>query len=247
MTKAMKKFLHDITAETLGLPLNKVIWAYQNGMPKPKHPFVLVRSYGLKEEAQEEFRDTDKPNVKLVRVPMSENLEVQYFAGTNNDIDPVYELRQYLRKLEDPNVVDSFFVQKMAIFSYSEINDITTLLNNQVYERRAVVELKVRFNSEYETDLGAIEQVKIIQKRVPSLPGGQGNTSISGSGITISGSSSDFLSQNDVLIPTGDIPDGIAEGVERINALVNGRINKNGTVDDYTKAVLFDFIIRGED
>ena len=161
MTEEQKKFLHDQIAEILELPLNKVIWAYQNLMARQTPPYVLLRLFGMKAEGQEEIRDTENDDVKKIFVSQAVILEVQYFAGTKITIDPTRELEKLLRQLENPEVVEKFFLNKIAVFDHEEIQDLTTLIDSQTYEYRALVELRVRFNSIIESKLGAIEKVKI--------------------------------------------------------------------------------------
>ena len=143
------------------MPLNKVIWAYQNGMPRQKTPYVLLRLYGMKAEAQEEIRETEIDDVKNIFVPQTINLEVQYFAGTTIKIDPSHELQKLVRGLENPLIVDKFFVERLAVFNHSQVIDITNLLESQIYEYRAAVDLNIRFSEENRVNLGAIEQVNI--------------------------------------------------------------------------------------
>ena len=130
-------------------------------MPRQTPPYVLLRLFGMKSEGQEEIRDTEVDDVKKIFVSQSVILEVQYFAGTTIKIDPTQELEKLLRQLENPEVVEKFFENRLAIFDHEEIQDLRTLIDSQTYEYRALVELRVRFNSEIESKLGAIEKVKI--------------------------------------------------------------------------------------
>ena len=166
MRETQKKFLHDSVAEILSLPPNKVIWAYQNNMPRQRTPYVILRLWGLHGEAQEEIRPIIGGNdpgatLKNIVVPQAIILEVQYFAGTKCDIDPSHELQNLIRELETPPWADRFFVERIAVFDAENVRDLTMLIDNQTYEYRAVVELRVRFNSEIEKDLGQINEVNI--------------------------------------------------------------------------------------
>ena len=186
MKEIQKKFLHDIIAEILNLPLNKVIWAYQNGMPRQKTPYVLLRLYGMKSEAQEEIRETEIDDVKNIFVPQTINLEVQYFAGTTIKIDPSHELQKLVRGLENPLIVDKFFVERLAVFNHSQVIDITNLLESQIYEYRAAIDLNIRFSEENRVNLGAIEQVNINTQ--PTISGGDSSTISGGENSRITNS-----------------------------------------------------------
>ena len=197
------------------MPLNKVIWAYQNGMPRQKTPYVLLRLYGMKAEAQEEIRETEIDDVKNIFVPQTINLEVQYFAGTTIKIDPSHELQKLVRGLENPLIVDKFFVERLAVFNHSQVIDITNLLESQIYEYRAAVDLNIRFSEENRVNLGAIEQVNINTQ--PTISGGDSST--------ISG----------------------GENSRITNSLIYGKIKKDGTVTDFTRAVPLILKIGSED
>ncbi len=158
MIKEQKKFLHDVIAEILGLPLNKVIWANQT-MPRQMTPFVLLRLFGMKSEAAEEIRETENDDEKKIFVPQAVILEVQYFAGYSKETDPSAELEKLLRQLENPLIVDKFSQARLAVFGNEIIQDLTTLIDGQTYEYRALVELRIRYNSEIESKLGVIEKV----------------------------------------------------------------------------------------
>ena len=159
MKDNQKNFLHDIIAEILELPKNKIIWAYQNNMPRQQPPYVILRLWGAKAEAQEEIRSTEDSAVKNVYVSQNVILEVQYFAGTKCNIDPSHELQILLRELETPPVVERFFAARLAVYDSENIQDLTDLTDGQTYEYRAMVELRVRYGSEIKTNLGAIEEV----------------------------------------------------------------------------------------
>lgn len=120
MKDTQKKFLHDQIAEILNLPLNKVIWAYQNKMPRQSPPYVLLRLWGMKAEGQEEIRNTDVDGVKKIFVSQSVLLEVQYFAGTIIKIDPTQELEKLLRQIENPEVVEKFYQARLSIYDHEE-------------------------------------------------------------------------------------------------------------------------------
>lgn len=136
-------------------------------MARQTPPYVLLRLFGMKAEGQEEIREKEVKQVpeddeiKIIFVSQAVILEVQYFAGTKITNDPTRELEKLLRQIENPEVVEKFFVNRLAIFDHEEIQDLTTLIDSQTYEYRALVELRVRFNSEIESKVGAIEKVKI--------------------------------------------------------------------------------------
>ena len=186
MKETQKKFLHDAIAEILNLPKNKVIWAYQNNMPRQVHPFILLRLWGMDAEAQEEIRPIIDSELKNVFVSQSVILEVQYFAGTNCNIDPSHELQKLVRELETPPWADAFFAAKVVIYDAELVQDLTDLIDGQTYEYRATVDLHVRYNSEVEKDLGQIETINISGTNIPdSVIGGGDDRKLFGTAIFV--------------------------------------------------------------
>lgn len=222
MKEAQKKFLHDSVAEILNLPKNKVIWAYQNNMPRQKMPYVLLRLWGMDAEAQGEIRPPEPDStVRNIVVPQTVILEVQYFAGTKCETDPSHELQRLIRSLETPIWADAFFNERVVVYNAEPVQDLTELIDGQTYEYRAAVDLRVRYNSEEENDLGQIQTVEI-------------------SGIDIT---------DDIIRESGSDDENPSDTVDSINgggALIYGNIDQNGNISDWTRSLPINFNVEGE-
>ena len=151
MTNKQRLFIHDLMAELLQLKKNKVIWAYQKRMPRQEKPFATLRIYSEQLEAMAELLQ-DGDTVHAV-APSSFVLEVQYFG--RGDEEPQDKIMGMIRRLELPSVVDRCAAARVAFFDAEPVQDLSTLLDNQDWERRATVDLHVRYSYAMHDDDGS--------------------------------------------------------------------------------------------
>ena len=158
MRQPIRKFLHDIVSELLGLPGKKVIWANQVG-PKQADPLVTLRAYSEQAEAMAEQRLTRTPGEIDLRTPTEFVLEVQYFGGAF----PVDGLSLLVRQLERPTIVDRFLQAGVAFLYADVVQDLTGLLeNDQQFEPRAAVDIHFRYTSQVMDGPGYIDEVDAV-------------------------------------------------------------------------------------
>lgn len=160
MRREDKDFIHDLLAELLDLPGNQLVWSYANGV-RPKLPHATIRIYGNTPAAPEEISPTDLPGVLSVRMSCECDVEIQYFSGADTDQDPSEILEIMLHRLYLPTVSSRWMGQNLAFFGYGPVNDITTILDDIAYERRAAIELHVRYTRTINDDPGYINEVHI--------------------------------------------------------------------------------------
>ena len=84
MRNEIRKFLHDIISELVGVQGNSVIWANQ-GMPKKITPLVTLRLYGEDSEAMADHLKTSEEGILDLRTPTQFILEVQYYGRQLSD------------------------------------------------------------------------------------------------------------------------------------------------------------------
>ena len=168
MQAGLKTFLHDLTAELLEMAGEKVYWTNQN-MPRQKKPFATLHLYSQQGEVQEDLRKTGKAGIVDVMVPTTAKLEIQLF-GMNGD-DTAGKLETLVRKLEMPSVVDRCFAARVAFYDSGPVQDITALLDNQIFEPRAAIDLSIRYNSMITDDVGYIEEVDIKEVDIAGIIG----------------------------------------------------------------------------
>lgn len=170
MQLSVRRFLHDIVAEVLDLPKNKVIWSNQDGA-KLAVPFVSLTTYSHKGEAMEDRLQTNVPGVLDLKVPTAFVLEVRYFGEKGSY--PVDAIDDFVRCMEKPSVVDKCFQHGVAVLYADPVQDMTSLLgNNQQFEPAAAVDLHCRFTNSVTDDVGYIDKVKITGEYNPA--GGSG-------------------------------------------------------------------------
>lgn len=153
-----RTLIHDLIAERTGLPGRRIVWSYE-GRVRPQVPFILLREYGDQKAAGRSVSRTDKPGVLSVRAPYECTLTVQYFGSGAEE--PVDVLSDIVHWLECPSVVDRFFAAGMAVYDVGNVNDISTVLDSLAYEKRAAVDLSIRYDRTIEDDVGYIESVDI--------------------------------------------------------------------------------------
>ncbi len=151
MTDKQRLFIHDLIAELLRLKKNKVIWAYQSRMPRQEKPFATLRAYSEQLEAMAELLQ-DGDAIHAV-APSAFVLEVQYFG--RNDEEPQEKIVNMIRRLELPSIVDKCAAARVAFFGAEPVQDLSTLLDNQDWERRAAVDLHVRYSYAMHDDDGS--------------------------------------------------------------------------------------------
>lgn len=143
MKTAIRTFLHDVVADVLGLPLDSVVWANENG-PKQANPLVTLFAYSFTKQA---MPDQLKANGATVyNTPIDAVLEVQYFGTPPDGGYPTDALEMLCLTLDTPAITDRSIAAGVAFFNYGTIQDVTALLKNyQQYEPRAAVDINFRY------------------------------------------------------------------------------------------------------
>lgn len=233
MQTEKRRFLHDLVAEIFGLPKNKVIWGYRNGV-KQAVPLVMLMAYSHSAEAREEVR-INAPGVLDIRTPTAFVLEVRFFGKA--DSYPVDIVDTFVRCLEKPTVVDKCFSNGVAILYADPVQDITNLLGNGVqFEPAAAVDLHCRFTSSLTDEPGYIDQVEIKgEQSEPTEPSEEGEPAPDPKpmDVVIDGSAG------------GEEPD---PGIEPTGSqLIYGTITADGKVKDLDRAIPVDLSINTDD
>ena len=157
MNSTVKKFLHDLIAEGLGLAKTKVIWEFPNA-PRPSKPYATLQVFGEVREGQENIRKTNEVGIYNVVVPVTQTLRVQYFGLQNEDVTEV--LNHLARLMETPTYADKCFGNSVAIYDASSVQDLTEIMEQSV-DVRASIDFFVRTTSEVLDNTSVIEKVKV--------------------------------------------------------------------------------------
>lgn len=157
MNSTTKKFVHDLVAEGLGLPKQRVIW-YDPNAPRPTKPYATLDVFGEVREGQEELRKTATAGKYDVFVPVTQTLRVELYGLSGDDV--CESLNVLARKMETPTFADKCFANSVAFYDAENVVDLTDVLEQSI-DVRASVDFHVRTNSIIEDDCGVIEQVKV--------------------------------------------------------------------------------------
>ena len=157
MNSTVRKFVHDLIAEGLGLPKSQVIWYYPNA-PRPAKPYATLECFAEVGESQEDIVKTPATGVYNFIVPVSATLRVQLYGTQGTDVCEA--LNTLARRLETDTFADKCFANNVAFYNADAVQDLTEIMEQSV-DVRASIDLFIRTNSEILDDLSVIEQVEV--------------------------------------------------------------------------------------
>ena len=169
MTQEQKKVLHDIIAEILGLPKNRVIYAYQNA-PQITDTFAVMRFYAYREEVPAEIIPTGEPGIEKLIAHNNLTLEIQIFTKIGTDLDACVMLNNLLNCLDKHTVMSQLNNAGIVIVQHEAVQDISELVDKTVFQTRANVDIIIRFTPTYLDDVGYIANVKVSGNTGNKLP-----------------------------------------------------------------------------
>lgn len=132
-----------------------VIWADQNG-PRPQLPYATLRLSSVQRVGTAHYADPDANGIQTVIATRESILQVQRFGP-----ESVSAVETFADKLALQTNLDTFSLQKIALFDVSAVTDVAQLLNGLATEPRASVELSIRWVSDQTDDVGLIETVGV--------------------------------------------------------------------------------------
>ena len=154
MLTSQKKVFHDLITDILGLAKTSVIYAQQNA-PKPNKTYCTLRYYSYNQEVPSEQRHNTG-----VQTTYSYNTcicEVQMFATTG--IDACAELNKLVNAFDRQPIIDICKQANICVYDNERINNITALLDGQIWETRATVDLMIRFNGAVSDNVSYVDTV----------------------------------------------------------------------------------------
>ena len=169
MTQEQKKVLHDIIAEILGLPKNRVIYAYQNA-PQITDAFALMRFYAYREEVPTEIVPTGEPGVEKLIAHNNLTLEIQVFTKIGTDLDACVILNNLLNCLDKHTVMSRLDNAGIVIVQHEAVQDISELVDETAFQTRASVDITIRFTPTYLDSVSYIANVKVNGDTGNKLP-----------------------------------------------------------------------------
>lgn len=145
----VKKLIEELLPEA-------AVFLANQGNPKQVRPFVTLQFMDENSTAMNEILRTEEPGILNVKGHMEQVLAVNYYGSA------AMERLAYLKQaLDRPTIIDRCFAEGIAFFNASQIRDLTILLDNRKYEKRANLELFIRFVRKIEDNPGWIETVRV--------------------------------------------------------------------------------------
>ena len=157
MNSTVRKFVHDLIAEGLGLSKSQVIWYYPNA-PRPQKPYATLQCFAEVGESQEDIVKTDTTGIYNFVVPVTATLRVQLYGTQGTDV--CEQLNVLARRMETDTYSDKCFANNVAFYDAESVQDLTEVLEQSV-DVRASIDFHIRTNSEILDDLSVIEQVEV--------------------------------------------------------------------------------------
>lgn len=139
-----------------GEPSGKVIWMNENA-PRPVLPYLAIRVSPARRINKDRYSDVDTNGIQTVVGDREFTLSVQAFGYES----PVSYLQDFADKLQLITSNDRFRAQGMALRDTSTVMDISALLSNTKYEKRANLDLTVGYRSVQTDNVGVIETANI--------------------------------------------------------------------------------------
>ena len=169
MTQEQKKVLHDIIAEILGLPKNRVIYAYQNA-PQITDTFAVMRFYAYRGEVPAEIIPAGEPGIEKLIAHNNLTLEIQVFTKMGTDLDACVMLNNLLNCLDKHTIMSRLDNAGIVIVQHEAVQDISELIDETAFQTRANVDITIRFTPTYLDNVGYIANVKLSGDTGNKLP-----------------------------------------------------------------------------
>ena len=133
-----------------------VIWADQNS-PRPPLPYSVIKINSVRYVNQDHYGDPDNAGIQTVKGDREFTLNVQMFGES----DVVSSLSGVVDRLRLTSNIDKFMSKKLTAFNTEAVTDISALLDSTVIEKRASVDIFMRYKSSLTDNVGIIETASI--------------------------------------------------------------------------------------
>ncbi|WP_196595243.1 LIC_12616 family protein [Pectinatus frisingensis] len=161
METNQKIAFRQLVASVLGLDISKVFNAQQN-MPKQSKTYCTLRYYSYAQETPYEHVLTTTPGEQLTISRNTLICEIQMFAASGTDA--CAQLQKLINAFDRQTINDQMDAAGIAIVSAEQVQDISALLDDTVWETRASVDITIRFTNTVSDDVGYVDKVEITGK-----------------------------------------------------------------------------------
>lgn len=133
-----------------------VIWADQNS-PRPALPYSMMKIMGVRYVNQDHYSNPDVNGVQTIKGDREFTLNVQRFGQS----DVTSFLNGVVDKLRLTTNIDKFMAKKLTAFNTGAVTDISALLDKTAIEKRATVDIFIRYKSSLTDNVGIIETANV--------------------------------------------------------------------------------------
>lgn len=148
--------LYDILQPILGLEL---ILMDQNG-PRPALPYAAYKVKSPQTVKEDHYSDVSNAGIQIVSGDREAVVSVQTYGPL-----ALETLHVLMNRLRLTTVMDQFRGRDLTAFKTSPVMDISTLRDTEI-ERRANIDIWIRYRSVQNDDVGIIEQADVTGEGV---------------------------------------------------------------------------------
>lgn len=156
--------LYNFFAPIIG---GTVVWQDQNS-PRPALPYSTLKYSSLRRVKMDHYSDIDNSGNQTVSGDREFTLTIQRFQGSGNNV--VSTLQSVVDKLQLQSNVDKFLAKGLAAFNANPVMDISALLDATQIEKRAAVDIMIRYRSNLTDALPYIDTTVINADDNSSAP-----------------------------------------------------------------------------
>jgi hypothetical protein len=132
-----------------------LIWADQNA-PRPVIPYSMMKIMSVREVNKAHYSNVDNSGIQSVLGDREFTLNIQNFG-----LDAPFFVQAFLDKLRLTTNIDKFMAKKITAFDFGAVADISFLQDATAIEKRASVDIFMRYKSTLTDNVGAITTVNV--------------------------------------------------------------------------------------
>ena len=149
----------DLMALIQPLAGGTVIWMDQNA-PRPALPYCAMKIMSVRQKNRDHYSDVDDSGIQTVAGDREFTLNIQRYQAYGVD-GVTGKLQAIADKLRLISVIDKFKSKGLVAFNAAQVQDISALLDKTQIEKRASLDIFIRYRSVQTDDVGLIETANI--------------------------------------------------------------------------------------
>jgi len=146
----------------------EVIWMDQNS-PRPPLPYYTMKIMSVRYVNQDYHVAPDSNGDEVVKGDREFTLTVQRYQKFDST-DVTSQLQTLVDRLRLTTVIDKFMARKLVAFNTGAVTDISALLDKTQIEKRATVDIFMRYKSSLVDNVGIVETVSVEATDNSSAP-----------------------------------------------------------------------------